>query len=292
MSCVNRNLPGQLLIGLDDLLLPAIFEVQQRLTRPGALKVQPMGLTPACLAQHERHKLATLFTQAKLTSHSTSSAEEWLDVYEQIATTALASVRTLVLTHQLRTRELAWWFQTYGMLFSSWSRVKLTKVEISGTRQFGLTATTDIPRGTQLWEVCGVLSCDGAKNSDHTELSTIVGMDRLEHILSGPLRFINHRCTGTNTEFIHVKDTLGMIVTTTTLIKQGQELTLHYGPKYFSSDFPCLGPCCPSQPADPAALAPAPVEPRSEDKKRARERERKHEQRRRKKLKSANLLNV
>ncbi|KAJ7048370.1 hypothetical protein C8F01DRAFT_1095109 [Mycena amicta] len=269
--CLKYTLGARQLVLYDDILLARIFGVHNRPKRQQVLKVLPMGYTEVEIAAAEAKAMADTFTQTTRRAASAASLAEYHQFFEHAA----VSISKLLGSHEIPVEHLQWWLETYGIIYSSWSRVKMTKVVLDGTKQFGLTATQNIPAGTDLWEVPGLLSLDEAANADHTGLSKMTGRDGKEHILSGPVRFVNHHCTDSNTEYTHVRRSRGIILSTTRPISAGEEITVDYGKEFFDATLPCLGSCCVPAAPQPAALPPM-LPLRTPEEKRKKELARRH----------------
>ncbi|KAJ7049799.1 hypothetical protein C8F01DRAFT_1264842 [Mycena amicta] len=272
--CLKYQLSAGQLVLYDDILLARIFGVHNRPKRQDVLKVLPMGYTQVEIGAAEAKSIAETFTQTTRAAASATSPAEYQEIFEHAAVT----VSNLLGVHQIPCGNLQWWLEIYGILYSNWSRAKMTKVVLGGSKQFGLSATQDIPAGTDLWEIPGLLSLDEAANADNTGLSKMKHRDGTDRILSGPVRFVNHHCKDFNTEYTHVRRSRGIILSTTRAISAGEEITVNYGTEFFDPTLLCS--CCVPAAPEPATPQPAALPPmvplRTAEEKREKELARRH----------------
>jgi hypothetical protein len=84
----------------------------------------------------------------------------------------------------------------YMLLWGS-NRVQLCGVDFGdGQRQRGIVATSHIPKGDFLWELCGVISEDVVTESTVSSIQPhpCQNMGEGPRLLVGPIRLVNHHC--------------------------------------------------------------------------------------------------
>lgn len=130
------------------------------------------------------------------------------------------------------------------------------------TLGFAIRAATDIAKGTELRELAGLMPKDG--RAKHSEVSCIRPSSehnqssRVQRILFGPIRFLNHICDNPNAEvqfklyykikklimiqFVAISGSSGFFAVTAQDIAAGEELLIDYGKEWFA-DEPGGCPC-------------------------------------------------
>ena len=94
----------------------------------------------------------------------------------------------------------------YALVVNPKSRVRLSCVAMGVTKALGfaIRAATDIAEGTELRELVGLMPRDG--RARHSEVSCIQPSSehnqssKVQRVLFGPIRFLNHICGNPNTE--------------------------------------------------------------------------------------------
>ncbi|KAJ7154828.1 hypothetical protein C8R46DRAFT_1227647 [Mycena filopes] len=117
---------------------------------------------------------------------------------------------------------LRWCLQSTTILLAPWSVVKLKIVPLSEAgRQFGLSATQDIPCEEPIYKAVGLLSSDKATDAPTTRLSEMRAWD------------------GTDFFFLDNKSDLTIVLKTNRDISAGEDLTVNYGDDYFEGGCVC-----------------------------------------------------
>ncbi|KAJ7939770.1 hypothetical protein B0H13DRAFT_2300479 [Mycena leptocephala] len=152
-----------------------------------------------------------------------------------------------------------WFVGAYATLFARWSVVSVRAVPIAGvgTRQFAIIAKEELPQQTIIHELTGLLSRDLADGASHSDLSVMQDLDGVQRVLFGLIRLVNH-CCAPNARFDFAQHGNGHTVTVRTnnkIIRRREEITVSYGPGFWTEDDPCLCSVC---------LGPRPVPRRDE----------------------------
>ncbi|KAH6913296.1 hypothetical protein BKA70DRAFT_718235 [Coprinopsis sp. MPI-PUGE-AT-0042] len=175
--------------------------------------------------------------------------------------TAVAQLKANVADEDILAEQLVQSLAAYALLIGNHplSRIRLKKVKPGPTPQrfgFSIVAKTNIPEGTELWELIGMIPKDRA--TDQATVSSIKATGSQDQpaggtrLLYGPLRLANRRCCTSNTELESVEGKPGFIAFTTWAIPEGQEITVNLGSNWFpNGTCPCED-CHPDPVSQPA----------------------------------------
>ncbi|KAJ7801790.1 hypothetical protein B0H14DRAFT_3782411 [Mycena olivaceomarginata] len=139
-----------------------------------------------------------------------------------------------------------WFFGAYAALFARWSVVSVRAVPIAGVgpRQFAIIAEEELPQQTIIHELTGLLSSDPGDGASHSNLSIMQDLDGMQRVLFGPIRLVNH-CCAPNFDFAqHGNGHTVTVRTNNKIIRRREEITVSYGPGFWTEDDPCLCPVC------------------------------------------------
>ncbi|KAJ6501156.1 hypothetical protein C8R47DRAFT_1109051 [Mycena vitilis] len=260
-------LQSQTFVGLhlgvraDDTVVQALFaqrNVDGRHHGRQAYRLSELSSHPQTKAAHqaEHDSFQRAFNAAKVSwfrSHqpALSAQQDIITFVEEQETWVKAHIGP----NALHAQAAAWFICGYAALFASWSLVSVRMIPIGGVgrRQFAIIAEENIPRGTIMHELTGLLTSEAADGYSHSNLSLMRDLDGVRRVLTGPIRFLNHSCNA-NTEFRFPKTGDGFAVTvhTNRQIQKDEELTVNYGSQYWTPDNPCLCPTCVPPDAVPA----------------------------------------
>lgn len=145
------------------------------------------------------------------------------------------------------------------MVINAKSCVKLSCAAMgpAGTLGFAVHAATNMAKGHEIRELAGLMPKDG--RAKHSEVSRIRPASdqnqsgRVERVLFGPIRFINHVCETPNAEvscklehnralrliahqFIAITNSSSFFVVASRDIAVGEELFVDYGKDWFSGE--------------------------------------------------------
>ncbi|KAJ7810734.1 hypothetical protein B0H13DRAFT_1927176 [Mycena leptocephala] len=135
--------------------------------------------------------------------------------------------------------DLAQFVGAYAALFASWSAVSIRAVSIAGVgpRQFAIIAEEELPQQTTIHELTGLLSSDPSDGASHSNLSLMQDLDVVPRVLFGPSRLVNHCCALNARASVTVR-------TNNKIIRRQEEITVSYGPGFWTEDNPCLCSVC------------------------------------------------
>ncbi|KAF8970779.1 hypothetical protein BDZ97DRAFT_1651914 [Flammula alnicola] len=144
---------------------------------------------------------------------------------------------------------IEWCIAAYAMIINPESTVKLSVIALGPERitGFAIHANRMIKKGEQIYELVGLMPKDN--KTKHSELSCVKPnpsqnqSPRVERVLFGPIRFINHVCEIPNAEYIAITDTSAFSVAALRDIAAGEEILVDYGKDWFSDEVdgcPCM----------------------------------------------------